>query len=133
MPKPLPPAVLSPNKAKKSAVVTPPTQQGIVIGDDASGNSVCWNPTTLPNGHAVLIGASGSGKTQTLKAIAYELPNLFPEIRLVIIDFHGDQQLPNEICYPLDMESSWGINPLNVDLDKKGEAQHYKRSLFLPS
>ncbi len=29
-----------------------------------------WNPEALPNGHIVAIGASGSGKTQTLKAIA---------------------------------------------------------------
>jgi len=36
-----------------------------------------------------------------------------------VIDFHGDQQLPGEICYPLNMESPHGINPLMVDLDTR--------------
>jgi ABC-type proline/glycine betaine transport system ATPase subunit len=33
------------------------------------GEGYYWNPETLPNSHIVAIGASGSGKTQTLKAI----------------------------------------------------------------
>ncbi len=39
--------------------------EGIHLGD-----GYYWNPEALPNGHIVAIGASGSGKTQTLKAIA---------------------------------------------------------------
>lgn len=67
-----------------------------------------------------MIGASGSGKSQTLKAIAWELPKQFTEVKIIIVDFHGDLELPNETCYPLDMESPYGINPLVVDLDTKG-------------
>ncbi|WP_414623805.1 ATP-binding protein [Calothrix sp. CCY 0018] len=112
MPKPLPQAILKPNQTKKdNAAIT----KGILLGDN-----VTWNPVTLPNGHVVLIGASGSGKTQTLKAIAHELPQVFPEVRIIIIDFHGDLELPNAICYPIDMESPHGINPLVIDLDAKG-------------
>ena len=112
MPKPLPIAVLKPNQPKSSNASK---KAGIVLGDN-----VVWNPAELPNGHVVLIGASGSGKTQTLKAIAYELPQLFPEIKIVVVDFHGNLELPNEVCYPLNMESPHGINPLVVDLDTKG-------------
>ena len=111
--KPLPASVLSPNRKVQAAY--PGATPGIVLGDGVS-----WNPALLPNGHIVLIGASGSGKTQTLKAIAYELPKLFPEVRVVVIDFHGDQELPGEVCYPLNMESPHGINPLTIDLDTKG-------------
>ncbi|MEA5595707.1 ATP-binding protein [Rivularia sp. UHCC 0363] len=111
-PKPLPTAILKPNSAKKDNTVT---TKGIILGDN-----ITWNPVTLPNGHVVLIGASGSGKTQTLKAIAHELPQVFPEVRIIIVDFHGDLELPGETYYPLDMESSYGINPLVVDLDTKG-------------
>ncbi len=112
-PKPLPIQTLKPNQVKN----TLPTQQesGIILGDN-----VIWNPATLPNGHVVLIGASGSGKTQTLKALAYELPRLFTEVKIIVVDFHGDLELPSEICYPLDMESPHGINPLVVDQDTKG-------------
>ncbi|BAZ36618.1 hypothetical protein NIES4101_25370 (plasmid) [Calothrix sp. NIES-4101] len=59
-PKPLPQAILKPNLAKKANAQTSP---GILLGDN-----ITWNPSELPNGHVVLLGASGSGKTQTLKA-----------------------------------------------------------------
>ena len=113
MPKPLPQQTLKPNQSKKP--VTDSASDGILLGD-----KLYWNPTKLPNGHVAIIGASGSGKTQTLKAIAYELPRFIPSIRIITLDFHGDQELPGEVCYPLNMESPHGINPLVVDLDTKG-------------
>jgi len=113
MPKPLPTQTLKPNQTKKPA--TESTSSGILLGD-----KVYWNPANLPNGHIAIIGASGSGKTQTLKAIAYELPRLIPSVHCITIDFHGDLELPGELCYPLNMESPHGINPLVVDLDTKG-------------
>ncbi len=133
MAKPLPPQVLQPRGKKTPASSN--VKAGIVLGDN-----VVWNPITLPNGHVVLIGASGSGKTQTLKALAYELPKLFPDIHILSIDFHGDLELPNETCYPLNMESPYGINPLVLDLDTKGGgpalqaiavAAVFKKSLLL--
>lgn len=89
-------------------------------GDILLGSDTYWNPEHLPNAHVLIIGASGSGKTQTLKALAYELPRAFPQVRIVVVDFHGDQELPLEVCYHLDMESPWGINPLTIDKDTKG-------------
>lgn len=113
MPKPLPQPTLKPNQTKKP--VADAVTDGILLGD-----KVWWNPTKLPNGHVAIIGASGSGKTQTLKAIAYELTRFISSVRIITIDFHGDQKLPGEVCYPLNMESPYGINPLVVDLDTKG-------------
>ncbi len=111
-PKPLPAATLKPNQSKKTSVTD---TSGILLGD-----KVYWNPAKLRNGHAVILGTSGSGKTQTLKAIAHELPSLFPDIKIVVADFHGDLELPNEVCYALDAESPYGLNPLVIDLDPKG-------------
>jgi type IV secretory pathway VirB4 component len=113
MPKPLPNPVLKPNQSKKSAKEL--LTEGILLGEN-----VYWNPCNLPNGHVAIIGASGSGKTQTLKALAYELPRFISSVRCIVLDFHGDQELPDEVCYPLNMESPYGINPLVVDLDTKG-------------
>ncbi|KOP26560.1 cell division protein FtsK [Hapalosiphon sp. MRB220] len=112
MPKPLPTPVLKPTQSKKS---TESTSDGILLGDQ-----VYWNPAKLRNGHVVILGTSGSGKTQTLKALAHELPLLFPDIKIVISDFHGDLELPGEVCYSLDAESPHGLNPLVLDLDPKG-------------
>ncbi|QLE45857.1 hypothetical protein FD723_37120 (plasmid) [Nostoc sp. C052] len=52
--------------------------------------------------------------------MAYQLPRFIPSVRCINIDFHGDLGLPGEFCYPLNMESPFGINPLVVDLDTKG-------------
>jgi type IV secretory pathway VirB4 component len=114
--KPLPTPVIKPNQSKNTtASQKTVAKTGVILGEN-----VVWNPAKLPNGHVVLIGASGSGKTQTLKAIAYELPKVFSTVRVITVDFHGDLELPGEVCYPLNMESPYGINPLTVDLDTKG-------------
>ena len=84
------------------------------------GENCYWNPAALPNGHIVAIGASGSGKTQTLKAIAHELHTNYPELQVILLDFHGDQEILGETCYPLHMASPYGINPLVVNLDPEG-------------
>lgn len=111
--RPLPKPVLTPiNQVKQTQEQD---KSGILLGTDTY-----WNPIHLPNAHIAIIGASGSGKTQTLKAIAYELTKTFPSLQIFIVDFHGDQQLPGETCYHLNMESPHGINPLSIDKDTKG-------------
>ena len=52
----------------------------------------------LPNGHIVAIGASASGKTQTLKMIAFSLHQTYPEMQVILLDFHGDQEIIAETC-----------------------------------
>jgi len=111
--KKLPQATLKPRDLSTKLAL--PTNTGILLGD-----GVFWNPLELRNGHMVILGTSGSGKTQTLKAIAHELPKLFPDVKIIIADFHGDLSLPEEVCYPLDAESPYGLNPLKLDLDPKG-------------
>jgi energy-coupling factor transporter ATP-binding protein EcfA2 len=110
--KPLPSAVLAPRSEKTQSNIF---ESGIHLGGGAH-----WNPEDLANAHIVLIGASGSGKTQTLKAIAHELRHIYPSVRVILIDFHGDQALKGELCYPMHMASPHGINPLVVNLDPEG-------------
>jgi hypothetical protein len=108
--KPLPAPVLNPGLPLVEAA----PKEGIHLG-----SGVYWHPESLPNGHIVVIGASGSGKTQTLKAIAYELHQTYP-VQIILVDFHGDQALQGERCYPLHMASQWGVNPLVINLDLEG-------------
>src|SRR6476660_1466903 len=110
--KPLPARVVQASPRTESKVL-PTSVTGIHLG-----TGVYWNPEKTPNPHITIIGASGSGKTQTLKAIAWELSKL--SYNIVIIDFHGDQHLPGEIHYPLNMASPHGINPLTINLDPEG-------------
>jgi hypothetical protein len=111
-PKPLPARTVAPSPRTESRAIAATT------GGVHLGAGVYWNPETTPNPHITIIGASGSGKTQTLKAIAWELSKL--SYNIVIIDFHGDQHLPGEIHYPLNMASPHGINPLTINLDPEG-------------
>lgn len=110
--KPLPVAVLKPEPTKN-------TQQSEDAGIHL-GEGYYWNPEALPNGHIVAIGASGSGKTQTLKAIAFSLHQTYPKMQIILLDFHGDQEIIGETCYPIHMASPHGINPLVVNLDPEG-------------
>ncbi len=110
--KPLPAPVLKPIQG---GLTNKLPESGIHLGDGCY-----WNPSALPNGHIVAIGASGSGKTQTLKAIAYSLHQTYPQMQVILLDFHGDQEIAGETCYPLHMASPHGINPLVVNLDPYG-------------
>jgi type IV secretory pathway VirB4 component len=107
--KPLPVAVLKPPPTHNTRTTE---GEGIHLGE-----GYYWNPSTLPNSHIVAIGASGSGKTQTLKAIAFSLHQTYPQMQIILLDFHGDQEIVGETCYPIHMASPHGINPLVVNLD----------------
>jgi hypothetical protein len=52
-----------------------------------------------------------------LKAIAFSLRQTYPEMQVILLDFHGDQEIVGETCYPIHMASPHGINPLVVNLD----------------
>ncbi len=110
--KPLPTPVLKPLQTNNTSSTE---DVGIHLGE-----GYYWNPEALPNGHIVAIGASGSGKTQTLKAIAYSLHQTYPEMQVILLDFHGDQEIVGETCYPIHMASPHGINPLVINLDPEG-------------
>ncbi|UBF27495.1 ATP-binding protein [Kovacikia minuta CCNUW1] len=111
--KPLPPIAVLPVRQRGGNEGT--ESSGILLG-----RGVYWNPEKLPNAHTVCIGASGSGKTQTLKGFFYALLTIYMASQKILIDFHGDQDIEGETVYPLHMTSPWGINPLMVNLDPEG-------------
>jgi hypothetical protein len=117
--KPLPTARLT--AAPRNAIAS--KQDGVLLGENCGSTerspNVYWNPEKLANPHGAILGASGSGKTQTLKAIAIEAFRTYG-MKLVVIDFHGDQSLPGETVYQLHASSEHGINPLVIDLSTTG-------------
>ena len=97
----------------------------IYLGKDESGNPVHWIPKKEKNPHFMVVGTSGSGKTETLKAVAHELhENKIPSL---IIDFHQDfEEVPG---YVMDF-SNITINPLEYGSEPP-ETVMYKISHIL--
>lgn len=107
-------------------------EQGIPLGHEIeTGAVVRWNPGNLANPHFLILGGSGAGKTQTIKRAMLELSRL--EFGVVAIDFHGDLLIEGADSYPISMTSSYGVNPLVVDLDPAGGGPDPQRFLVLQS
>jgi hypothetical protein len=56
-----------------------------------SRKAATWCPSSLSNGHLVLIGGSGAGKTTALRHLSGELS---PNVPVLVLDFHGDIEIP---------------------------------------
>jgi energy-coupling factor transporter ATP-binding protein EcfA2 len=109
-----------PHGAIADLVVEVPTiklgkQLQILLGEDNKKNPLRWIPNQETNGFALVIGASGSGKTESLKAIAHDVHSY--GIPSLIIDFHGDITLDSAKALALSHTAScqYGINPLELD------------------
>lgn len=75
-----------------------------------------WCPPRLSNGHLIIIGGSGAGKTTALRHIAGEIESR--RIPVLVIDFHGDIELPaGEVSsYEFDYSGNLNfINPFHLD------------------
>jgi hypothetical protein len=95
------------------------------MGSNKDG-AVSWRPLALPNPHLLVVGGSGSGKSQTIKAIAYELRKA---TAVVVLDVHGDLALDGATTHELHFESEYGINPLVLSLDPKGGGPTAQREI----
>lgn len=86
------------------------------LGTNKDG-AVSWQPLALPNPHLLIVGGSGSGKSQALKAVCHELR---AATAVVVLDVHGDLTIDGATIHELHFESKYGINPLVLSLDPKG-------------
>ena len=86
------------------------------LGTNKDG-AVAWQPLALPNPHLLVVGGSGSGKSQTIKAVCHELR---AATAIVVLDVHGDLAIDGATTHELHFESRYGINPLVLSLDPKG-------------
>lgn len=76
---------------------------------------VTWRPGQESNGFFLVLGASGSGKTETLKAMGRQI--LEHGIPVLVLDFHGDVQVPGLASVLMSSgTASWaGVNPMEID------------------
>ena len=113
----------------------------VYLGKDlVSGGSLLWeplreSPRRLTNPHVIIVGTSGSGKTQTTMAILYELYR--QNVPSLIFDFHGEYSDPKmgkfrkqTAAQVVDALSGLPLNPLDVPLDVWGRPHNYKRVVW---
>lgn len=60
----------------------------VSVGQDGSGASVTWQPSTKGSPHAFIVGIPGQGKSVTTRRIIRELAS--QGLPSLVIDFHGD-------------------------------------------
>lgn len=78
------------------------------------GRTFRWDPDKEPNGHAIIWGASGSGKSRLLRAVIHHLSKSGKHIH--VVDQHGDLFVDGENTMRFGGgETDYGINPFEYD------------------
>lgn len=88
----------------------------IELGHDVvHGHAVIWKPDFELNRFISAFGASGSGKTEFLKRVAFELAR--HGIPVLIFDLHGDVEVAcaREVVMSGGLGGAVGINPLSIE------------------
>lgn len=83
---------------------------------------VVWDSKTAVNGHILLVGMSGAGKTYRLKQIINSMRQSCsaaaePPPRFHVFDVHGDIDLDGASSVLFSEQTPYGLNPLRVDPD----------------
>lgn len=96
-----------------------------------SQDVVKWEPGREANGFFLILGASGSGKTETLKRVGRQL--LEHGIPVLVLDFHGDVQVPGLHSVLMSSgTSSWaGVNPMEIDSGRAEQVGLYDQRIVL--
>jgi hypothetical protein len=111
-PPPLKPSTKPP--PEKPIIIPQPTAAGqisILLGQRVEdGSAVVWQPASEKNPHILVVGTTGSGKTETLRALIYELKKL--RIPSLILDFHNEYSAVSEL--QINIRKGITVNPLEL-------------------
>lgn len=96
-----------------------------------TGQAVNWLPGRQSNGFFLVLGASGSGKTETLKVLGKGISDF--GIPVLILDFHGDVTFPGlrSVLMSSGTSSVIGINPMELDSKSAEETGLYDQRKVL--
>ena len=83
---------------------------------------VCLDTSLAVNGHALIVGMSGAGKTHTLRKVIRQMSDTAaaanePMPRFHVFDVHGDINIPGASTVLFSEQTQWGLNPLRVNPD----------------
>lgn len=95
----------------------------IDLGYDASTmksqpRKVVWDTQRLINGHVLIVGKSGTGKTHTLRKMVSQMSaQSGGKLRVHIMDVHGDIELEGASTVKFSEATPYGFNPLSINPD----------------
>lgn len=76
---------------------------------------VRWDSRTAVNGHCLLVGMSGAGKTFRLRQMIDQMSASAEQpIRFHVFDVHGDIELNNASSVLFSEQTRYGLNPLRI-------------------
>lgn len=79
---------------------------------------VVWDSQKLINGHVLIVGKSGTGKTHTLRAMLRQLQSSGGgRVRIHVIDAHGDVHIDGASSVKFSESTQYGLNPLEINHD----------------
>lgn len=79
---------------------------------------VVWDSEKLINGHALIVGKSGTGKTFTLRRMLNQLnKQAGGKMRVHIMDVHGDIEIEGASTVKFSESTQYGFNPLAINAD----------------
>lgn len=90
---------------------------GKPINSEDDSSAVVWDSTQVMNGHIILVGASGTGKTTRLRRFMSATIAFGARMPFDIIDPHGDMEIDGEDIAKFGETSPIGLNPLQVSDD----------------
>lgn len=99
--------------------------------EHAGSRSVVWSPGRQSNGFLLVLGASGSGKTETLKVLGSSIHHF--GVPVLTFDFHGDVKFPGTESTLLSSGSlsTMGLNPMEIDAQSAEESGLYDQRASL--
>lgn len=90
-------------------------------GTDAGKKTpVLWDASRVVNGHLMMMGMSGAGKTFQLRKIIREMRASAPPeqgLRIRIFDVHGDIEIEGASTVVYSEQTEYGLNPLAINPD----------------
>lgn len=80
---------------------------------------IVWDTQKLINGHVLIVGSSGVGKSHTIrKMIRRAQTSMGPtKVRFHVFDVHGDLDIPDASIVQFSESAPFGLNPLRVNPD----------------
>lgn len=76
-----------------------------------------WDNDLVVNGHFMICGMSGSGKTHLLRKLIQELISSPKPPRVHIFDVHSDIVIPGQSKVLFSEQTDYGLNPLRINPD----------------